>query len=95
MRCPIMRPAVALSALILLGAACADSGSSQPAPATGGAVTVTQGPAPSVAETASATTTPDRDLEPAPDFAMELDDGSVFVLSGEPKPVYMVFWAEW
>ena len=35
------------------------------------------------------------DGPPAPDFALALDDGSGFVLSIEPKPVYLVFWAEW
>lgn len=32
---------------------------------------------------------------PAPDFVLELSGGSVFVLSQEQKPVYLVFWAEW
>ncbi|MFQ5555488.1 MAG: hypothetical protein ACE5GC_08995 [Acidimicrobiia bacterium] len=34
-------------------------------------------------------------LPAAPDFLMELADGSTFVLSRQDKPVYMVFWAEW
>lgn len=33
---------------------------------------------------------------PAPiDFALDLADGTPFTLSGEQKPVYLVFWAEW
>ena len=32
--------------------------------------------------------------DPAPDFTLELSDGSVFVLSAQQKPVYLVFWAE-
>jgi uncharacterized low-complexity protein len=31
----------------------------------------------------------------APDFTFALADGSGFSLSGEQKPVYLVFWAEW
>ena len=31
----------------------------------------------------------------APDFSLELGDGSTFTLSEGAKPVYMVFWAEW
>ena len=48
----------------------------------------------------SGTTTTSEDLPPidgpaAPDFSLELSDGSTFVLSEETRPVYMVFWAEW
>lgn len=31
----------------------------------------------------------------APDFSLELGDGSTFMLSQEVLPVFMVFWAEW
>jgi len=31
----------------------------------------------------------------APDFSLTLSDGSVFTLSTELKPVYLIFWAEW
>ncbi|MDX1691146.1 MAG: hypothetical protein R3290_09015 [Acidimicrobiia bacterium] len=31
----------------------------------------------------------------APDFTLALDDGGVFRLADEQKPVYLVFWAEW
>ncbi|MDJ0953083.1 MAG: hypothetical protein QNJ81_05340 [Acidimicrobiia bacterium] len=38
---------------------------------------------------------PSFDGPPAADFQLALGDGSTFSLSGEEKPVYMVFWAEW
>ncbi|MEA2000674.1 MAG: hypothetical protein U9N84_02110 [Actinomycetota bacterium] len=38
---------------------------------------------------------PSFDGPPAPDFELVLADGSVFRLSDEQKPVYVVFWAEW
>lgn len=31
----------------------------------------------------------------APDFSLTLGDGSVYTLSADPNPVFMVFWAEW
>lgn len=33
--------------------------------------------------------------ELAPDFTLALGDGSNYSLSGDQKPVYLVFWAEW
>jgi hypothetical protein len=38
---------------------------------------------------------PSFDGPAAPDFQLALADGSTFSLTGEEKPVYMVFWAEW
>lgn len=38
---------------------------------------------------------PTVDGDPAPDFTLALDGGGEFTLSGEQKPVYMIFWAEW
>lgn len=38
---------------------------------------------------------PDPSRQLAPDFSLELANGSTFVLSEETRPVYMVFWAEW
>lgn len=38
---------------------------------------------------------PDPNREIAPDFSLQLGDGSTFVLSEETRPVFMVFWAEW
>lgn len=35
------------------------------------------------------------DGPPAPDFELALSDGSVFKLSDEQKPIYVIFWAEW
>ena len=54
--------------------------------------------APATDEPQSSTTEaagPSFDGPPAPDFELALADGSVFRLSDEQKPVYMVFWAEW
>lgn len=31
----------------------------------------------------------------APDFTLTLGDGSSYTLSADPRPVYLVFWAEW
>lgn len=44
---------------------------------------------------APAETAPPVDGPPAPDFTLALGDGGDFTLSGEQKPVYLVFWAEW
>lgn len=43
----------------------------------------------------SAPATSSVDGPPAPDFELAVADGSVFKLSDEQKPVYIVFWAEW
>ncbi|HEU4750455.1 MAG TPA: hypothetical protein VFT54_05295 [Acidimicrobiia bacterium] len=48
---------------------------------------------PSTVTTESPRTTTARDG--APDFTLQLGDGSDFVLSAEQKPVFLVFWAEW
>jgi hypothetical protein len=45
--------------------------------------------------TSGAPAAPSFDGPPAPDFELALSDGSVFKLSDEQKPVYVVFWAEW
>lgn len=55
-----------------------------PQPSTGGSTTTTAG-----------TPLPPLDGPPAPDFSLQLSDGSTFLLSEESRPVYMVFWAEW
>jgi len=65
--------------LIALGAA-ACGGSSTPEATTTG-------------EGAATTTTVSGLL--APDFSLDLADGTTFTLSAEQKPVYLVFWAEW
>ncbi len=46
-------------------------------------------------ETAATASEPSFDGPPAPDFELALADGTAFTLTGEQKPVYMVFWAEW
>jgi hypothetical protein len=60
----------------------------------------TADPAPEGGEESDAAETaepaaPSFDGPPAPDFELELSDGSTFRLSDEQKPVYIVFWAEW
>jgi hypothetical protein len=47
------------------------------------------------AETPTPSSATDQDLPDAPDFTLELGEGGEFVLSAEPKPVYLIFWAEW
>ena len=46
-------------------------------------------------EQTTTTTTPAADGPRPIDFETTLSDGSVFRLSDETKPVYLVFWAEW
>lgn len=45
--------------------------------------------------TTTAEPAPEPEGDPAPDFTLALGDGGSFSLSGEAKPVYLVFWAEW
>lgn len=52
-------------------------------PNSDGTTTMTQAPLPPL------------DGPSAPDFSLQLSDGSTFMLSEEARPVYMVFWAEW
>ncbi|MDE0233448.1 MAG: hypothetical protein OXM62_00390, partial [bacterium] len=47
------------------------------------------------APTTTTTTTQPHNRESAPDFTLELGSGGTFTLSAEPRPVFMVFWAEW
>jgi len=51
--------------------------------------------APAEDEVVAESEAPSFDGPPAPDFELALDDGSTFLLSGEQKPVYLIFWAEW
>lgn len=51
--------------------------------------------APDATTVPSATATTDSGRPVAPDFTLELDDGSSYTLSEGQKPVYLVFWAEW
>jgi len=48
-----------------------------------------------IAQVEATTTTAEAAGPAAPDFDLELADGSTFTLSAAEKPVYMVFWAEW
>lgn len=57
---------------------------------TGPASTVTTVPAPGVDKPP-----PDPGRPIAPDFELTLADGSLFRLSAEIRPVFLVFWAEW
>jgi hypothetical protein len=88
----------------LLAAACGGAGEAA-APSTTSAVTTTvtsttaptssttAAPAPETEGTVPRSPNPDR--EPAPDFTLELSDGTVYASADEVRPVYMVFWAEW
>ena len=49
---------------------------------------------PATAEPSAAPAIPD-DAADAPDFTLLLGDGTTYTLSQDPKPVYLVFWAEW
>ncbi len=107
-----------LTAVLLLGAACATGSATPPeeAPAAAtneapAAPTTTQpAAAPGDDAPAAAPTNPDpapatsqpapnpatAGLEPAPDFALEVQNGGgTFVLSEAATPVYLTFWAEW
>ena len=60
------------------------------------APTTTTTAAPTTTTAAPTTTTTEAHNRPAaPDFTLELGNGGTFTLSAEPRPVYMLFWAEW
>jgi hypothetical protein len=102
---------VALIALALVAAACGGGGDAGSLPDVAIApsespLTVDQTTvpgAPGVRDDATETTgapsterpAPDPSRAIAPDFSLNLGDGSTFVLSEETRPVFMVFWAEW
>lgn len=50
---------------------------------------------PVTAEPVSDRPPPDPDRAIAPDFSLELADGTTYALAEEVRPVFMVFWAEW
>ncbi len=82
-----MRRLLGLIVMALLITSCGDAGAESVTTASTLADTTTQ-PAP--------TSTTIDDLGPAaPDFTLELADGSTFTLSEAQHPVYLVFWAEW
>ncbi|MDP2622447.1 MAG: hypothetical protein Q8Q29_01455 [Actinomycetota bacterium] len=101
-----MRMLAAAGAFALAAAACAAGGSAGPATAPSTTVGTTTGnttgesttTGPSTTEPGAATSTTLRvrpEGQAAPDFTLALGEGGEFSLSGEQKPVYMVFWAEW
>jgi hypothetical protein len=47
------------------------------------------------AEATTPSSVTDQDLPNAPDFTLELGEGGEFALAAEPRPVYLIFWAEW
>ena len=49
---------------------------------------------PAIEEPSAPPVIPD-DAADAPDFTLLLGDGTSYTLSEDPKPVYLVFWAEW
>jgi hypothetical protein len=49
---------------------------------------------PATTEPSAAPAIPDDAID-APDFTLLLGDGTSYTLSEDPKPVYLVFWAEW
>jgi thiol-disulfide isomerase/thioredoxin len=57
--------------------------------------TVNPGPTETTPAPTTTTTLVEVEGDPAPDFALTLADGSEFTLSGEARPAYLVFWAEW
>jgi len=84
----------------------ADAGVTEPTEAPVETTTTTSSGSPTTeatvpsSSTAGTTTTTETPLPPldgpaAPDFSLQLSDGSTFLLSEESRPVYMVFWAEW
>jgi cytochrome oxidase Cu insertion factor (SCO1/SenC/PrrC family) len=82
-----MRRLLVLIVLALVVSSCGGTGGASVAPASTLASATTQA--------VSTSTTVEASAPAAPDFALELADGSVFTLSAAQKPVYLVFWAEW
>ncbi len=80
--------------MLLLLSACTAGGA-----ATTTSVTVLEttvdAPTTTVAEATTTTAGQTHDREYAPDFTLDLADGTTFTLSEAGRPVYLVFWAEW
>ena len=79
-----------------VAAAAETSDTTSPSPTT----TVDQTPATAPPSTTITTVPPTTTTEAhnravAPDFTLELGSGETFTLSAEPRPVYLLFWAEW
>jgi len=80
------------------GGAAADTGAMATTTTTAVAPSVTapeQSPSTTGATPSSSVASGDQQLEPAPDFTLELGRGGTFTLAEEQRPVFIVFWAEW
>lgn len=57
--------------------------------------TTVDAPTTTVADATTTTAGPAHGREYAPDFTLDLANGTTFTLSEAGRPVYLVFWAEW
>lgn len=102
------RAFLALSASLLIAAACGDSPATNPtvapttsvvtSPTTTSPVvtpTLPGSPPTTAASTTTTSTRPRPDGDAAPDFTLALGEGGSFTLSEETRPVFLLFWAEW
>ncbi len=98
---PWMRkPLMLVATLVIVAAACAGgTAGDTPSSTSIASSPATSTTAPTPSSTSSTTVSdgdaPAPDGPTAPDFTLALADGGTFVLSQEPKPVYLIFWAEW
>jgi len=86
-----MRRFALLISLMMVAAACASSPQTEAVDASANSPAATTPAAPG--ESVDLFPRPEGPL--APDFTMALASGESFTLSGEQKPIYMIFWAEW
>ncbi len=87
------KTALSILIVLILGACGSGVVTAEPGPSAGDAPAATDAPAAPAAPSA-APAIPD-DAADAPDFTLLLGDGTTYTLSQDPKPVYLVFWAEW
>jgi hypothetical protein len=87
-----MKRLILPAVLTLLAAAC--GGAQVPSISTTLPVVTVSDPATSTTPPPGTTATTVA-LPAAPDFSLMLADGSIFTLSEEKRPVYLLFWAEW
>lgn len=80
--------------MLLLSACSAGSGAGTTTSITAVETTVDT-PTTTSAEATTTTAGPGHGREYAPDFTLDLADGTTFTLSEAAQPVYLVFWAEW
>ncbi|MFV1999196.1 MAG: hypothetical protein ACC654_02415 [Acidimicrobiia bacterium] len=98
-----MRRIALLVSLMMVAAACASSPQTETADGSADSTASTtpgpsdnagaQGDTPAPGESVDLFPRPEGPI--APDFTMALASGESFTLSGEQKPIYMIFWAEW